>query len=91
MHNLKVQDKVEFELYDCVGLVLKIENGNYFDDTTDQKVLTFSPRSKVVSTRKLKGTWYAKSNTVYQILIGNKKGWVGDNEIAAVLEGKELL
>jgi len=101
MDNLKIQNTVTFELYNCIGIVLKVADGKTFD-SAGQYILVFEPESKVVSSRKVVATvsWYAKSShgnnppgpqKVYQILIGNHKGWIGEHEIKHVQKGGELV
>lgn len=88
MDNLKINDTVHFELYDCIGLVLKVENGKSFNQQ-NKSILTFDPESKTIGSRKtvMTSESYSTDPVIYQMLIGNKKAWISSIEVALAIDG----
>ena len=93
MNILKIQDTVTFELYDCIGIVLQVLDGKDFN-YQEHPILTFDSLFKIIDSRirfePPPNKWYRDNCVMYQILIGNHKAWLGNEELERAIEGENL-
>ena len=92
---LKTKEQVVFEHYSCVGLVLNAGRAatTIFAAKNKPQLLTFNPEDCIIETKDFEGfsNLYTKHQRVYQVLVGNKKGWISHIELEYVLAGEFLV
>lgn len=98
MKLLSVKDIIEFDNFDCVGVVLKKgmsndvykEISNLISFSQAYSGSAFSEPAIVRSDMPGPGRPYEGNPTMYLLLVGNHKGWMSHPELESVLDGGSI-
>jgi len=95
--HFNIKDSIEFDNFKCVGIVL---DWQFYDDLKSEpkKLLSFIQEfeEEEAVIEILDGLddgevyQYISNPIMYQLLIGNKKGWISYPELESVLNGKSI-